>query len=269
MNLLVPDDSPLRNPPRSLDPRQKVAFDGIRYALDMGFLSYQRLLIELHKIGLAHRAGKKHSVFATQALADAWSFVDTVWRLKLLLERMPGLKRTPGLEANLRAFKAIQELRNAFQHLDGQLYLAVNMGVPLWGTLSWFWAPDDLSRGGVTMALVAGSLHSGEQRLVNPLGRVCETPAGLVMLTAFGRELDLSDLAARLPKIARALDLAVREACSTLVPGGADLLIGVEIAFDNDLAAPAQPQSRSPSARVSKSAAMSVGSTRRGSWLRT
>jgi hypothetical protein len=234
MNLLVLNDSPLRNPPRDLDPRQKVAFDGIRYALDMGFLSYQRLQTELHEIGVAQRTGQQYSVFATQAFADAWSIVDTLWRLNLLLRRTPGLKHTPGLKVRLRALNAVEEFRHDFQHLDERFDVAVNTRTSLWGTLSWFWTPDDPTSGGVALSLVAGSLRDGEQRLLNPLGRACETPVGLVTLTAFGRELDLSDHAARLPQIARALDLAARKALGTRPPGSSDLLIGVEFAFDDE-----------------------------------
>ncbi len=239
VDLLVSDDSPLRNPPCDLPPIQKVAFDGIRYALDMGFLSYQRLQTELHEIGLAHRGGEKLAGFATQAFADAWSTVDTLWRLNRLLRQTPGLKHTPGLEVRLRALKTVEEFRHDFQHLDERFHVAVNTGTPLWGTLSWFWTPDDPTRGGVALTLVTGSLRDGEQHLLNPLGRAYETPVGLVTLTAFGRELDLSSLAARLPEITRALDLAARKALGTRPPGGADLLIGVEFAFDDELTTPA------------------------------
>lgn len=234
MNLLVPYDSPLRNPPQNLDPRQKVAFDGIRYALDMGFLSYQRLQTDLHEIGLAQRNGENFTVFATQAFADAWSTVDTLWRLHLLLGHAPGLKHTSGLKVQLRALKSVEDFRHHFQHLDERLLASVKMGTPLWGTLMWFWTPDEPNRGGVTLALVAGSLRDDEQRLLNPLGRACETPVGLVTLTAFGGELDLSDLSTRLPRIARALDSATRKALDTRPLGGADLLIGVEFAFDDE-----------------------------------
>jgi hypothetical protein len=49
----LPDDSPLYNPPSDLHPKQKVAIDGIRLAVDMLDESWRVLCQELEKISLS------------------------------------------------------------------------------------------------------------------------------------------------------------------------------------------------------------------------
>jgi hypothetical protein len=57
--LLIPLDSPLRNPPRDLNPVQKVAIDGLRFAFDMTHVSYWRLVLTLISVGHTLRDEKR------------------------------------------------------------------------------------------------------------------------------------------------------------------------------------------------------------------
>ncbi len=70
--LLVPHDSPLRNPPAHLDPVTKTGMDAVRVALDMTHLSFQRLDATLQALSpTAGTADAPPPAMVTLALLDA------------------------------------------------------------------------------------------------------------------------------------------------------------------------------------------------------
>jgi hypothetical protein len=62
MSVLLPDDSPLRNPPFNLDPVQKASWDAARFAFDMTHVSYLRLVAVLEDIGQIIRQQKQRHI---------------------------------------------------------------------------------------------------------------------------------------------------------------------------------------------------------------
>jgi hypothetical protein len=229
--LLIPPDSPLRNPPSSLEPVQRVAFDGARFALDMTHIAYQRLYDGLDRLGRSTRGDAKGVADFTLAFVDAWAVVDNLWRLHELTRRFPGLKKSPELEVNLRALAQVEQLRHGFQHAAEKLKKMARDEQPVMGTLTWFWTPDDPLRGGIVMMITAGSLMSTIMPLVNPAGRSFTSPIGLVTLSAFEREIELSSLWARVQKIAHGLDQGARETFGDAPGSGSDLLAASEFEF--------------------------------------
>lgn len=56
------------------------------------------------------------------AFQDGWAFVDSINRLRRLLDHMPRMpKNSPRLQVFSRATTGIETLRNAIQHLDEEL----------------------------------------------------------------------------------------------------------------------------------------------------
>jgi hypothetical protein len=231
MKLLLPKDSPLRNPP-ALESPQKAAVDALRFALDMTHISYLRLIEGLHRIGEMHRAGVERTDEPTTALVDAWAVIDNLWRLRCVLRSFPRLKRTPDLEADLRALETVEPLRNGIQHLAGEFRNSDR--TPLLGSLNWFWSPDDPNAGGYSICFAAGALRDGVIPIANPAGKSYHRPVGLVTLSAFGAEIELSALVVRVVQMAMRLDKGFRTATAGTVPAGADPLFVLTMEFRRD-----------------------------------
>jgi hypothetical protein len=89
MTTFLQPDSPLRNPPATLEPRQIVALDGLRLAFDMVGLAYGRLLEDLVYLSENRKGGRPDTVRMTSAYLNAWSALDGAYRLRSLLEPAP------------------------------------------------------------------------------------------------------------------------------------------------------------------------------------
>lgn len=233
MKVLLPSDSPFRNPPAALDPVQKAAWDAVRFALDMTHVSYLRLLDSLVGIGEATRRGEILPELPTLALADAWGVVDNLWRLRCVLRNFPGLKKAPELEVHLRAIDAVEDLRHGIQHVSERLRAEALRDKPILGSVSWLWTPDEPLTGGFMMTVAAGAMREGWVPLTNPGGRKFHRPIGMVTLGAFGKELDLTALVVRVVQIAKGLDQGARIAVGDSAKGGADMVLMVAFQFRN------------------------------------
>jgi hypothetical protein len=225
--LLIPDDSPLRNPPADLEPVQKVAFDGARFAFDMVHVGYLRLVSTLEAIGRELRGGRRLVEQPTIALVDAWAVVDNVWRLHNVLRRFPGLKRSPEMEVHLRALAKVEDLRHGIQHLDQKLRKVASGKDPLLGSLTWLWTPDEPLTKAWGFAIAAGSAREGWTPVVNPAGRKFHRPIGLVTLAAFGCELELTGLVVRVVELAKGLDRGARVGTGKRAGGVSDLVMAL------------------------------------------
>ena len=247
MDVLLPDDSPLRNPPFNLDPVQKASWDAARFAFDMTHVSYVRLVAVLEEIGHVMRQQKRTAHQPTIALLDAWSVVDNLWRLHNVLRKFRGLKKSPELEVHLRAIATVEDLRNGVQHLDGKFVSIAKSGRPVLGTLSWVWTPDEPLRGGFSMAVAAGAMREGWIPVINPIGRTFHRPIGMVTLAAFNKEVDLTALVVRVVDMAKGLDRGARTAVQGTTAGGADAVFAMVFTLGESADVPSSP-SPSPSA---------------------
>lgn len=237
----LPDDSPLFNPPSALHPKQKVAIDGVRLALDMLADAWTRLGAELEAVSLDREAPLTRARL-TLVYMHTWVVVDVIHRLRLLLLAMPGLKRSPEVELAIRKFNEVGPLRDGFQHVDERLQDAVTNAWPLWGSVSWIWSPPDTV--GVkarVFSIVVGGIRDGEVPMPNPLGKTISFPLGLVTANAFGQSVDLSMQIERVAKVAAYLDSAMRQVPSPQ-GGMADILLSANIEFTGPLeSAPPNP----------------------------
>lgn len=232
MSLMIPDDSFLRNPPSTFEPRERVGLDGLRYAFDLLGLAYDRLLQDLAHLTESRRSSPPDAERVSSAFLNIWTVCDGIDRLRRILKRAPGLKRSPELEVQLRAFGTVEELRHGFQHLEERFSQVVEDELPLWGSISWLWSPEDAYTERTTaLTLVSGGLRSGYNAILNPLGKSYSVPIGLVTLTAFRQSVDVSDLMRRVRQIAAGLETGLREAAGQAPRVGADILIAVEMRF--------------------------------------
>lgn len=134
----VPIDSPIRRIPTSLNRKEVLYLDGIRYCFEIFELVSLRLARTLHEIGQRDNASNPIAPLIVEATTDAWTLIDTTHRLRELLQQTPKLKKhEPELQVFLRRSKSIEKLRNYFQHFRTEIHSFADCGLPLWGTLSW------------------------------------------------------------------------------------------------------------------------------------
>src|SRR3712207_2666245 len=116
----MPNPRPL---PSSILRRQVLFFDAIRASVDMTLLAYVRLQSTL--------ASGSHHQHSSSILLDAWSLVDTLNRLRVLVRAMPRLKHSAAVVSFLGDLEAVEALRNAVQLLDGEIEKLKDTGYPI------------------------------------------------------------------------------------------------------------------------------------------
>ncbi len=92
--------SPLRRLPSGLNIKQTLFFDAIRYSVEMADMSHCRLKETLIDLTGKFKSTKKKDLGTetVRAFLDAWSIVDSINRLKALLNQLPYAKKNgPGL----------------------------------------------------------------------------------------------------------------------------------------------------------------------------
>src|SRR6266540_3224361 len=135
---MLDQDSPLHRLPAGLRRRQKLMLDGIGISIDMATMSYARLQASL----LAWTQGvvqgqPQPTAGAALIMMDAWMIIDAVNRLRALVAATRGLKRGPAVVSFNRSVEGVETLRNAVQHMIGEVEELEKNGHPLWGSLSW------------------------------------------------------------------------------------------------------------------------------------
>ncbi|MBI3780267.1 MAG: hypothetical protein HY278_04300 [candidate division NC10 bacterium] len=87
--------------------------------------------------------------------------------------------------------------------------------------------------------MISGASRDGSYNLVNPAGKTISAPIDLVTISAFGKDVNLSDLVTRVRRIAKGLDKGLRKVAPDKPRTGADALIALEIEFADE--APQDP----------------------------
>jgi hypothetical protein len=230
---MLRDDSPLRRLPSGLHRKQALFLDGISLSVDMTALAYQRLrkgLLWPLPTGKHHPSSRSGTA---EIVMDAWSIIDSVNRLRVLVEGMRGLRRGSAVVSFLNSVSDVEALRNAVQHLSGEVEKLWEDGWPLWGTLSWVVVEAPDAEQFLTVAFNPGAL-GGRVRVpvVNPVGREVEIPVGLVHLTAAGVTLSLSDIVAAVERFTGRLERAADKAFASLPDSATDTYITLDLPVD-------------------------------------
>ena len=208
--MLVPEDSPLRNPPRELSRKQILILDGIRYAAEIADLSYERLTAALHAISASKEERSTRDIAV--AMADAWSIVDAVHRFHDFILSMPGLKHALWLKLFKKRTEDICELRNYVQHFLKEIDKSLTSGGQLWGYISWAEVVGGRHTGKWLM-ISPGTVFVGDEWFfIGPMKLPFPVPEGCIRLNAFGKEVYLG-------RAVEAVREAVRKLTSELATG--------------------------------------------------
>jgi len=196
--------------------RQELFLDGIEFSIDMGEIAYQRLLTALVAHSARSASGKSvNRLLTAEIFLHAWSLVDIVNRLRVLIQHTPGLKRTPAIVSFLKQTGEVLGLRNFVQHLDTEAPEVAKTGYPIWGSLSWVWGTvEEVERGEFAlMLLIPGRLAKSKGHpIVNPLGKKISPPVDMITLTAAGETVNLSRIRDALCQFRGRFDIAVKRA---------------------------------------------------------
>lgn len=223
--------SPLHRLPAGLHRRQKLMLDGIAFSADMAMLSYARLQASL----LAYTQGvvqeqPQPPAPAALVMMDAWTIIDAVNRLGALVAATRGLKQGPAVESFRRSVEDVEILRNAVQHLIGEVEELEKNDRPLWGSLSWSYRESPDTKTGDILLLVSGTVAPTEDLpMVNPLGKEVEIPIGLVTLTAAEVTVCLSDVLQAVGRFAERLERAAATAFVALPADAADQYVTLDL----------------------------------------
>jgi hypothetical protein len=112
--------------------------DGIRYCLEITDLAFSRLTTALNSFHNNEPSQVETEALIVAATSDAWMMIDSVHRLRELVQQTPGIKQNdPDVQMFLRKTEVVEELRHFVQHFRSGINDYVDQRMPLWGTVSW------------------------------------------------------------------------------------------------------------------------------------
>jgi hypothetical protein len=230
---IVADESPLRRLPSALNLRQRILLDGIRYAVEMGGLSYSRLLAALRAFSTLPNSVVGQRPFAA-AFADAWCFVDAVNRLTKLIQSLPGAEHDQGVQAFLQDMRPARDLRNSVQHITARVDHLVATKQHAWGAITWVTISSKDPMNCVSHLIAAGSMYSGYRCAAeNPAGKLLVEPISQVTLRAHGIEVIFEQIIAAMRREVRRLESMLSSQFSGFPTAAADLHIQVRFSTGN------------------------------------
>jgi hypothetical protein len=231
--MIITADSPFRRLHANLDPRQACFLDGIRISAEMLDVAYTRLT------DLLWQATNQDKIVGFAPLVlDAWAIIDSVHRLRHLLDEMPRLKKnTPKYKLFEKKTRAVIAFRNTIQHLRGEMTAMADHGWPVWGELSWLAVVDRASGEIQTCTMVPGRVQSGSRHLINPVGKSFTGPIDHVTLTCKSDRVSVSELYTEAEKIIKALEPSLCQQIEGQPTQAADIIVKV-ICIPNDQPSP-------------------------------
>lgn len=228
------EDSPFRKLPRNLNRPQLMFFDGIRFSVEMISLSYARLAATLLKISeeaVTEDSSDLPMLDRISALQEAWSIVDSTFRLKCLLEATPHLKKNmPDLQLFFRKTSAVTKLRNIIQHLNTEMKSLIQGNHPAWGVLCWTNITDAENFISDSFTYVPGTMFDSKDiPTLNPLGRIFREKIDHVELHAGKYNISISNLAYATLELAKKLEEVLSKQISGDNASGGDFLFAMTI----------------------------------------
>lgn len=198
--------------------QQELFLDGIELTIKMVELAYKRL--EFCAIESSPFEGYPRE-FEAPLFLDAWSFIDSVNRLRLLVTNTPGLKRTPAVMVFLKVADETGKFRNYVQHLPGEVNELAGTGAPIWGSIGWWFMTPEMKGKGKAMArlIIPGRLAKGNGIGMLQVPGTIRAVVDHIQLTVAGRHLDLSDVRDSVSRFSQRFQEAVKKAEEGANPG--------------------------------------------------
>jgi hypothetical protein len=155
---LIRSDSPLIRLPRTVPAIQASLLDAVRLCAQFIDREYRRVEDSLTQITPDY---DRALALGPAAIMDAWAIVDTVHRLRALVDRVAGDRNQKRLFQ--KRTHDVEHLRNSFQHLVGDHRALTDADAPILGTLTWL-CPVDIEK----RTFCLWSFSPGRLRSVDP-----------------------------------------------------------------------------------------------------
>ncbi len=227
--MIIKDDSPLRHLPSALNMKQTLFLDAIRYCIETADIANSRLRDTLSTMS------KTNSVTcqgAVSAISDSWLIIDSVNRLRTLLDQMPNLKKkSPGMILFTNKTEPVESLRNHFQHLNNDIDDLVRKKCPAFGVLEWVFPLDTPPTKCMVFSLQPGTMFNRGFPILNPLGKKLSYPVCHVSLIAGERTVCLDELLEVVSKFTPSLEKGLKKQLGQFPQADTDVLLALEIAF--------------------------------------
>jgi hypothetical protein len=229
---MIASDSVLRRLPHGLNRKQVLFLDGARLAIEMADSAITRLRNTLLLLATRPQETQNRRTKILDAVQDAWSIVDSVHRLRSLLQHMPGMKqKSPSLQLFYRRTAEIESLRNCVQHLDRAIDDLVTLGAPVWGTLSWLAVIDTSAKIVRCCTIVAGTIFDATHPILNPAGKATISGIDEITLSAGGTTIRLNEVMSRIPPVIRIIETSLKKQFAKFPRHAADMLVFVDMQF--------------------------------------
>jgi hypothetical protein len=236
--MIIDEQSPLRSLPVELNRPQVMFLDAVRYSVDMADLAYNRLSNTLSVI--THKTDAESGTFSLDsvlAIQDAWTIVDSTFRLRCLLERIPNFKqKSPGLQSFFRQTKDVENLRNVIQHLDTEIPKLIELNIPAWGALSWAAVIDAKECIIRTCTIIPGTVFPGaECDALNPAGRKFHGIIDYITLQASNHSVCLSEIMRSVETLIKRLTPSLKNQIYGLPTAGSDVTLKMDFHGDKSI----------------------------------
>jgi len=222
-------NSKLRRLPSLADPRQALYLDGIRYAVEMFDVAYERLANELL------RCSKQKSVETSfpSIFLDAWSAVDSLHRLREIVGQTPHFKKTfPSLVVFMKSTAQVEDMRHFAQHLRRELDALASTKRPVHGVLVWIEVVDFQAGRFRSHAMASGRVVEGSlSKFALPMGRLFRWSIDHIELhVRDGLEFSLSEGREEIAKLVAAIESSIPNEWADAPRLGADLHVALDLA---------------------------------------
>lgn len=201
-------------------------FDGIRVAIEMADRAYDRLAKSLQNAAVKELPDYELLQLVPVCFLDAWSIIDSVNRLRVLLNRLPEFKKNAhSLQIFLRKTEAVEDLRNTVQHLDTEIDNLAANDLPVWGDLRWLVLLDATVGKFKVGLLVSGTQFGALHAMPNLAGIEMYAAVDHITLASGGKEVDLSNVMRAMAKFVGKLEGVLTPQFKQHEPAPSDYLI--------------------------------------------
>ncbi|MBC7525458.1 MAG: hypothetical protein H7239_13600 [Flavobacterium sp.] len=181
--MIIATNSFFRTPPANLHPEQIVAFNAIRYSVDICELIFERL--EKNLFDFAFNPSNEN--YTGLIFSDVWSIINNATILKNVIKRQFNIPDTDPLLIKL---KEIEGLRHSNQHLDERINQITSLDnlLPIYGTISWLTKQDGNSEEGILSVICSGTVYRDlNTKPENPAGKINNKKINDIKFTGINR----------------------------------------------------------------------------------
>lgn len=212
---ILQESSILRRLPPEVNTIQAFYIDGIRHAVQIIDLAYDRLCETLTSAAVESSEKIDVSELSTHAFLDAWAIVDAMDRFRMLCQQIPGSnKKTPSPEIPplSESMNSLRLLRNVSDHLAQRIpYVIAHDGCAL-GILTWFTLVEIDPPIGFLCTLRPGTVRKEPPMDMPPVTITnMEWPTGFISLKAGEHEVNLTELIPHVTARVKAIEESVEE----------------------------------------------------------